>query len=55
MKLVLTKKIQHIEDLSNLLEDITTNNPSFHLLISGDFNIALDDKINQITASPVYI
>ena len=29
------KKLQHIENLSLLLEEITTNNPTAHFLLSG--------------------
>ena len=33
------KKIKHIEELSNLLDDIKSNNPSAYLIISGDSNV----------------
>ena len=44
------KKIKHIEQLSNLLDDIKANNPSAYLILSGDFNVTLDDK-TQVAAA----
>ena len=44
------KKIKHIEELSNLLDEIKANNPSAYLILSGDFNVTLDDK-TQVSAA----
>ena len=45
------KKLQHMENLCQLLEEITTNNPTAHLMLSGDLNITLDKEQNHLTAA----
>ena len=50
LELTIIKKLSISKELSNLLDEIKANNPSAYLILSGDFNVALDDN-TQVSAA----